>query len=77
MRNLQEVHWTGNREANCHMYCWATKTQRLDLVEGSTPSKMKETAHTGGTGNVVAATPPLLGEVIERTLSGVAQDERT
>jgi hypothetical protein len=32
--NLQEVHWTGNCEANCQMYCWATKNQRLDLVEG-------------------------------------------
>jgi hypothetical protein len=41
-RNLQEVHWTGNREANCQMYCWATKNQSLDLVEGLTASKMKK-----------------------------------
>jgi hypothetical protein len=44
-RNLQEVHWTGNREANCQMYCWATKNQRLDLVEGSARPKRKKKLH--------------------------------
>jgi hypothetical protein len=36
-QDLQEVHWTGNGDANCQIYCWATKNQRLDLVERSTP----------------------------------------
>jgi hypothetical protein len=40
--DLQEDHWTENHEANYQLYCWATKNQGLDLVEGSTTSKMVE-----------------------------------
>jgi hypothetical protein len=38
----QEIHWTGDREANCQIYSWITDNQGLDLVEGPAPSKMEE-----------------------------------
>jgi hypothetical protein len=57
-QDLQEVHWTGNCRVNCQIYCWATKNQRLDLVERSTTSKMeKATAGRAGVGNVEAPAP--------------------
>jgi hypothetical protein len=30
----QELHWTGDCEANCHIYSWVAESQGLDLVEG-------------------------------------------
>jgi hypothetical protein len=36
------------------MYWWAKKNERLNLVEGSTPSKMKKKAIRGGAGKVKA-----------------------
>jgi hypothetical protein len=48
-QDLQEDHWTGNREVNCQIYCWATKNQGLDLVEGSTTSEtVEEPTHIVG-----------------------------
>jgi hypothetical protein len=62
------------------MYCWAKENQRLDLVEGSTPSKMKKkkkkTAVIGGAGNVKAPVPTTTDR--KRGLyQGAAQDECT
>jgi hypothetical protein len=53
----------------------ATKNKRLDLVEGSTPSK--KTAHTTGAGNVEAPAPTTTERRIVRALSGAAREERT
>jgi hypothetical protein len=53
-----------------------TRNQRLDIVEGSTPSKTEKTAHIGEAGNVEAPVPTTT-ERINRTLSGVARDKRT
>jgi hypothetical protein len=41
------------------MYCWSKKNQRLDLVEGSTPSKTKKKKKTAvrGASNVKATAP--------------------
>jgi hypothetical protein len=40
---------------NCQVYCWEAEDQKLDLVEGSNPSKTeKETAGREGAGNVKA-----------------------
>jgi hypothetical protein len=56
--DLQEVHWTGNRKANCQIYCWAKKNQRLDFVEWSTPSKTeKEASDRAGAVNVEGPAP--------------------
>jgi hypothetical protein len=46
------------------MYCWATKNQRLDLVEGSTPyikKKIKKKKAVIGAGNVKATAPTTTG----------------
>jgi hypothetical protein len=41
-QDLQENYWTGDRETNCHIYCWVADNQGLDLVEGSIPSEIEE-----------------------------------
>jgi hypothetical protein len=46
------------RDANCQVYCWTTKNQRLDLVQRSIPSKkVKETAGRAGAGNAETLAP--------------------
>jgi hypothetical protein len=40
---------------NSQIFCWVTKSQGLDIVEGSAPSEMeKEIVHGAGAGNVEA-----------------------
>jgi hypothetical protein len=38
-QDIQENHWTGDRQENCHTYCRVANNQELHTVEESTPSE--------------------------------------
>jgi hypothetical protein len=66
--DLQENYRTGDHEVNCQIFCWAAKDQRLDIVEGLTPSKMdKEIVHGVRAGNVGApSTQDILSPLLQK-----------
>jgi hypothetical protein len=33
-KNLHENHWTGDHKVNCHVFCWVTNNEGLDLERG-------------------------------------------
>jgi hypothetical protein len=53
--DLQEGSRTGDREANSQIFRHYSRTEGLDIMEGSVPSETKKkTAHIVGAGNVGA-----------------------
>jgi hypothetical protein len=45
-QDLHEDHMTGDHEANCQMYCWVTRYDGPEIVEGFTPFEMEKKLHT-------------------------------